>query len=465
MKEQRAENIRRSIAETLAVHVKAQHLPATCMSLGLRDGSTEEAFRSKRTYVRDRVQELLPEDLLLLARKVAERFDDASLETLLDEDLVPASRRISELTRRKVLVALDDVVPLFGGLGVRSLEEELSVLAPDWERKSENSWWETLRNDVDQHYLRNNDWSNSELLKRCGALSRSQDRFVRLLERVLHPLCHSGSEQTSLAGALDGLLKVDGYRVVPVGEVSGHLVYGIRAVVGGVAGAPKNLIFASIGEKPEIVLDDSINNDIRITKHADKCLIFDRPIPSEGLTWKALASWWQERAGCSGLEEARKSLGARLRQSILLVRSPGEYAIFQQYYQVMGPKLSDRLPALIPQVYLHFDPFTVRQRGGHKELPRQRMDFLLLLAQRVRVVIEVDGQHHYADDQQRASPRRYAEMAAEDRALQLRGYEVYRFGAAEFVDVVMDGGRYEVGSQTKAMLSEFFQNLFARHKP
>lgn len=463
MKEQRAENIRQGLAEALAVHVKAQNLPATCLSLGLRDGTGEEAFRSKRSYVRDRVKALQPEELLAVAKKVAERFEDASLEALLDEHLVPVERRISELTRRKVLAALDGVVPLFGELGARTLEENLSVLAPDWDRKSETSGWETLRDDVDQHYLRNDDWSNSELLKNCGALSRSQDRFLELLERVLHPLCHQGHEQEALAEVLDALLKLDGYRVIAVGEESGHLVYGVRPDIGGVAGAPKNLIFASIGEKPEIVLDDSINNDIRITKHADKCLVFDQPIPREGLTWKELASWWQKKAGCRNHEEARKSLGERLRESVILVQSPGEYAIFQQYYQVMGPKLQDRLPALIPQVYLHFDPFTVRQRGGRKELLRQRMDFLLLLAQRVRIVIEVDGKHHYADEHG-ASPRRYAEMAAEDRALRLRGYEVYRFGAAEFMDVTKDGGRYEVGPNTKAMLADFFESLFARHK-
>jgi hypothetical protein len=42
------------------------------------------------------------------------------------------------------------------------------------------------------------------------------------------------------------------------------------------------------------------------------------------------------------------------------------------------------------------------------------MDFLLLLPNRARVVIECDGAQHYADDLGRASPQRYAEMVAED---------------------------------------------------
>lgn len=67
------------------------------------------------------------------------------------------------------------------------------------------------------------------------------------------------------------------------------------------------------------------------------------------------------------------------------------------------------------------------------------MDFLLLLPSRVRVVIECDGQQHYADDTGKASPRRYAEMMATDRDLRLKGYEIYRFGGAELTDTPQRG--------------------------
>ena len=53
------------------------------------------------------------------------------------------------------------------------------------------------------------------------------------------------------------------------------------------------------------------------------------------------------------------------------------------------------------------------------------MDFLLLLAGRQRVVIEVDGAHHYSGEG-RPSPRKCSDMVAEDRALRLAGYEIYR---------------------------------------
>lgn len=51
---------------------------------------------------------------------------------------------------------------------------------------------------------------------------------------------------------------------------------------------------------------------------------------------------------------------------------------------------------LLPEVWLHWDPRTVKERGPNALL-RFRMDFLLLLPHGTRVVIEVDGKHHYAD--------------------------------------------------------------------
>lgn len=141
--------------------------------------------------------------------------------------------------------------------------------------------------------------------------------------------------------------------------------------------------------------------------------------------------------------------------------------MFQGYYERYGGLLGDRLPALIPQVYLHYDPYTRRQRGDEQFLARQRMDFLLMLEQGVRIVIEIDGRQHYAvSDPQApghfiASSQRYAEMVAEDRRLRLAGYEVYLFGGHEFLDV--DFEQRKVGPLAQQCVAEFFDRLLARH--
>jgi hypothetical protein len=121
-------------------------------------------------------------------------------------------------------------------------------------------------------------------------------------------------------------------------------------------------------------------------------------------------------------------LHARLRESL---SSEAERHLFLVYAERNGTLGFDQ-PALVPQVWLHYDPEASWQRDGVPPLARQRMDFLLLLPGRRRVVLEVDGKHHSADG--RASPTRYAEMVRADRELRPAGYEVYRFDGAELDD-------------------------------
>ena len=75
----------------------------------------------------------------------------------------------------------------------------------------------------------------------------------------------------------------------------------------------------------------------------------------------------------------------RLYQSI---GSPVEELFFRTYYEKYNPKHYNNFPALIPQVYLHYDPFTLKQLNGGSRIPRQRMDFLLLLPGNQKIVIE-----------------------------------------------------------------------------
>ncbi len=62
----------------------------------------------------------------------------------------------------------------------------------------------------------------------------------------------------------------------------------------------KNLIFAAIGPKPEIVLDNAVNNDLRIVRNEEYCLVYDRPLAGHGLLWSELADWWADREHLAG---------------------------------------------------------------------------------------------------------------------------------------------------------------------
>lgn len=465
------ETLREQIARAVAA-AKAYDVPAACVRLGIQAGveasDEQEAFGSKRIYVRRRILAWSESDLLDLAARVQREYPSDELADTVSEMTLHAEHRASTLVRRDVLKTLNPLAPLFGELPLIDSLSEVFGSAVIQDDPGGMLGPASLQGQIVQHCLRNDDWSNEELLMQCGALICSQTRFFALLAKLLHPMTRRDAEQAALATTIGAALRRDGFTVRQTGVESGYAIYGVVRAQTGVVGTMKNLIFASVGEKPELVFRDAVNNDVDIVKHADKVLVFDRPLPSSGLLlWKDLRDWYAELEGISDPGSAKEQLYRRLRQAVLGARSPGEYALFQGYYERYGSLLGDRLPALIPQVYLHYDPYTRRQRGDEQFLARQRMDFLLMLEQGVRIVIEIDGRHHYAaqdphePDRYIASAQRYAEMVAEDRRLRLMGYEVYRFGGFEFLDVDLE--QREVGADAQQCVAEFFDRLLARH--
>ncbi len=109
---------------------------------------------------------------------------------------------------------------------------------------------------------------------------------------------------------------------------------------------------------------------------------------------------------------------------------------------------NNNLPALIPQIYCHYDPKSAKMRNGQIYV-HQRMDFLLLISNSRRAVIEIDGKQHYSVDD-KASPKLYSKMVEDDRKLKLYGYDIFRFGGFEFVNT----------SQIKKKIVQFIQDLY-----
>lgn len=287
------------------------------------------------------------------------------------------------------------------------------------------------RRSLVMQYYESEDWETTEAVK----------KFLKVIENTLM-ISFVEEEQKE---HLRSLCRKAGFEVDSNG-------YKVHLTGKGVGKEVKNIVFSADGPKPEIILSDSVSNDIEIVKNAEYCLVYDRPIHTHGLLWRELVGWWNgvgKDEELSDLEASRK-LYLRLEKSLT---TPPEKRFWKLYFKLFFQTLGDMLPALIPQVYLHYDPYTIRQLGGGKRVIRQRMDFLLLLSDRIRVVIEIDGKQHYSDGEI-ASPRLYSEMAAEDRKLSLLGYEVYRFGGYEFID----------DNQTEEIVKDFFERLFQRHE-
>jgi AbiJ N-terminal domain 3 len=284
------DSLKQNIAGTLAAE-KSYNLPSLCTDLGLASGEESEAFASKNKYVIRRLQVLKKSETLALAKEVLERFSSYSLEETLDL-LLPLDGVIPAITRRDLINKLSETGDLQGRLYI---SEFITRTFPLSQISYDDYRYPTLEEAVAQHMIHNDDWSYKDLLECLDYLKLSERRFRMFLEQIVHPEVRTGVDQQRFVDIINSYIARDGFELVAVEQVSGYPVYRV-VKKGGVAGHCTNLIFAANGPKPELVLADAINNDIRITKNEDFCLIYDLPIGIDGLRWKDLVDWWAARS-------------------------------------------------------------------------------------------------------------------------------------------------------------------------
>lgn len=437
-------DLRSRVASILSTSHTQARLLGICDDYGMPGAADEpDESRTKHQYVMFRLSPLSFKQFLTVAEKILEDRPQIELQEevyeLLDKDMPP----LTVITRREVVACYGDEIP-------SADTPLLAFLRRFWPIDAGILFSnDTPAAAIHQHAVKNPDWNTADILQYLGAESWSRRRFLKLIEATIAPDVRRGAAQDQLVALLRPVLERDGWQIMLDGDVSGYPSYKIVPRASGVSALPKNLIFASIGLKPELGFSDAVSNDVVILENADSCLIYDRPFRNHGLLWDELVDWWGAHPEGKADSDTAKSLAKRLWPSL---DSLGEKNLFKEYFRTMKPRMKGALPALIPQVYLHYDPKTVRQLRGVKRIPRQRMDFLLLLPHHVRIVLEVDGKHHYAEGET-ASINRYAEMVSEDRKLRLQGYELYRFGANELV-----------GAEGKVLIQTFFEALFEKHR-
>ncbi|TJY42402.1 hypothetical protein E5161_10435 [Cohnella pontilimi] len=429
---------------------KAYNVPSVCLKYGLESGEESEAFQSRRLYVERRLKGKDQLFLIDLAKRIVSDYGDEAKQ--LARILLSISPNgvfsISEITRRNIM---DELYTLGNIAGKYDLIDFLKRIWNLDEMPSTDSRFDTATGDIWQHMINNSDWDDVYLFERYLELLISTDEiFCRFLEQVVHPLIRDQLEQIEYVSVLNERLQKDGYILAVSDNISGFPIYKVTKMTAGVNGRVKNLIFAAIGNKPEIIISDSINNDIKIVKNEKNCLVYDREIPNTGLNWSDLVSWWADLNGLS-INDKPTEIDLYKRLAVSLGSDPEKF-LFKEYFKMFKDIHHKNFPAIVPQVYLHYDPYTLKTRGNIPVLPRQRMDFLMLFSNKHRIVVEIDGKQHYADDNI-ASPKKYAEMVKADRELKLSGYEVYRFGGYELMDE----------KANSKVVIEFFENLFIKH--
>lgn len=221
-------DLRKAIASTLT-EVKAYDLPTVCARVGLDEGSSEEAFSSKFTYVHTRLLRLERDALLAVAERVLNEFQSPGLEecaAAIDEEV---GRPLTQIIRRRLIDYLQ-TIDLAGQLrdDLELLEpifplEDMPTIYPELRRSQK-----TLRADIERHRVEHDDWTNAELLTHLGVTTCSRRRVFALLERIVDPMVRADEAQAEIVERLNEFLQRDGYELAQTRKVSGYAVYAVR---------------------------------------------------------------------------------------------------------------------------------------------------------------------------------------------------------------------------------------------
>lgn len=327
--------------------------------------------------------------------------------------------KISAEVRKTIL---DDLLLIGGVTGGLFVSEFAKRVYPELDASTEF--------EIARHMDRFNDWDFIYLFNTVLNLYKAPDEvFIRFCEEYVNPIISRDDDiSQKCIEAINHGLSSAGLSLQEADVVASKIKYKVVPVNHGVQKPIKNIIFAA-KYKPDIVLDNALENDIQVIK-ANGALVYDQGIPSEGISWETLKHWYE-------LLEIDNTEEDLIELFYNCLDSEPERMFYKAYISYLK-KHGENIPALIPQVYMYYDPKAKKQREW-KIFEHQKMDFMMIISPTQRVVFEIDGSQHYAEDdivpgtqyKHYASPSRYAEMMQAHRKMVLAGYDVYRFGGRE----------------------------------
>lgn len=204
---------------------KAYDVPSLCTRLGLEGGTEQEAFSSKYKYASKRLQALPGKRIVEIARQYLAEEDHFALSEVLrvlDEN---QERPITELTRKRLMSILE-------GQALCAEMEAVEFLQKLWPTGAmpcvtdPSDWtYRSLEEAVFQHTVRNDDWSNTDLLRAAGFPEMSRHEVGRFLVALVDPLAQSPERQAQLVVAINDLIRHDGYELIEAGRISGSPHY------------------------------------------------------------------------------------------------------------------------------------------------------------------------------------------------------------------------------------------------
>lgn len=218
-------DLRHAVASVIS-DFKAYDVPILCARLGLREGTSEEAYSSKFKYAEKRLTEVDTPEILDIGRKLLQDCENYELSEVVAKFEEMNGNEVTELTRRRILSVFDE-------LPICTEISEIELLGRVWpiaDMPSVTFSLETtsFAGDFIRHRIESQDWNSRDALVHLGILTCSRHRFFKFLVEVTSPLAQAAGAQRSLATKLNEYLMHDGYALASDGKISGSLRYDVK---------------------------------------------------------------------------------------------------------------------------------------------------------------------------------------------------------------------------------------------
>lgn len=209
----------------------AYNLPNICTSLGLKEGTENEAFNSKKRYVQSRINTFTKEETISLLHSMKEK---------LDINLIPEEKysyTISELTKRDVtdllVNGLDieleyDMVIKTISLSWHGRISEIDFIKRICKTSMDDKTYKNIKEKYGDCKEMNNYFFESDELPYKNS---NTDTFLKILCEMFHPAVRDeNGHWKEFKKAISKLIKEDGFEFYVSDYMSGREIYNYRKI-------------------------------------------------------------------------------------------------------------------------------------------------------------------------------------------------------------------------------------------
>lgn len=250
----------------------AYELPNICSSIGLEDGTGEEAFKSKKRYVSARINSLNKEEIISVLHQMRERLDIC---------LIPEEKYnycISEVTKRDVsdlLINGLDINDIFqskrvkiswhGRIGELDFIKRICDVS---KIQVDDSRCRNFEEEFVRHREYNSDYDDDYFftLDKLPYKNSDSDTFLKIICEMFHPAVRNENGYwKEFKDAISNLIREDGFEFYVIDHISGREVYGYRKIV--FLDSTQSLNIENLKKVSEEINSDYINKQIAIMEH------------------------------------------------------------------------------------------------------------------------------------------------------------------------------------------------------